>query len=171
MADGIVAEIRDPEAEVAPQEDEETAEQMAHQRRAKFEESYDEKMRKIADAIRAARGNREDDYGYLSSAGDDFAVWAYYGEDTGWEDKFYRYAVTWNDAGDASVSDPVEVRRAFVPLDFDDAALFSADTSAEEQMEAALHAAEIARLGRSAVISVEVHRGIVFQHMDFNQHL
>lgn len=147
VVDGSVSEIRDPEAEVAPEGDdnqEETPEQMAAQRRAKFEESYDEKMRKIAAAIRAARGNREDDYGYLADAGDDFAVWAYYGEDTGWEDHYIRYRVTWN-GDEPSVSDPVDCRRAFVPMDFDDAAAFAAEkpeTVTAEEYEAAVQAAE-----------------------------
>ena len=137
VVDGEVSEIRDPEAEVAPQGDEQgsadnEAEQMARQRGARFEESYDEKQRKIADAIRAERGNREDDYGYLASAGDDFAVWAHYGEDTDWEDRFTRYAITWDEAGNAKASDPVECRLAFVPMDFDDSAAFKAPAAAEE---------------------------------------
>ena len=146
VTDGAVAEIRDPEAEVAPEEEpaEETAQMKAQRRAAKFEESYTEKSRKIAEAIVAARGNREDDYGYLADAGDDFAVWAYYSEETGWEDKFVRYAVTWDEEGNASVSNPIDVRRAFVPLDFDDSAAFNAAPAAEDEaaMEAALAAAE-----------------------------
>lgn len=147
VTDGVVAEIRDPEAEVSSDTDDDTPEQMAAQRRARFEESYDEKMRKIAEAIRAARGNREDDYGYLADAGDDFAVWAYYGEDTGWEDHYIRYRVTWN-GDEPSVSDPVDCRRAFVPMDFDDAAAFdgsapqSGETVTEEDFAAAVRTAE-----------------------------
>lgn len=149
VVDGSVSEIRDPEAEVAPEGEgdnqKETPEQMAAQRRAKFEESYNEKQRKIADAILAARGNREDDFGFLADAGDDFAVWAHYGEDTGWQDRFTRYKVSWNEDGSAAVSDPVEVRKAFVPEDFDDAALFAAEkpeTVTAEEYEAAVQAAE-----------------------------
>ena len=133
VVDGAVSEIRDPEAEVAPQGDEQgEAEQMARQRAARFEESYDEKQRKIADAIRAERGNNEDDFGYLASAGEDFGVWAHYGEDTGWEDRFTRYAITWDEAGNAKASDPIECRLAFVPMDFDDSAAFKAPAAAEE---------------------------------------
>lgn len=146
VAGGEVAEIRDPEAEVAPEGDEQmqAAKMAAQSRSAKFEESYDEKMSKIAEAIFAARGNREDEGGYLVNAGDDFAVWAYYSEETGWMDKYVRYAVSWSEDGSASVSDPVEVRPAFVPMDFDDAAAFAGGASFEEeqQMEAALSAAE-----------------------------
>ncbi len=138
VVDGAVSEIRDPEAEVASEgegegEGGDDAEQMARQRSARFEESYDEKMRKIVDAIRAERGNREDDYGYLASAGDDFAVWAYYSEETGWQDKFVRYAITWDEEGNAKASDPVDCRMAFVPMDFDDAAAFKAPAAEEER--------------------------------------
>lgn len=148
VVDAVVSEIRDPEAEVAPAEEQQeqqmTAQQMAAQRCAKFEESYNEKQRKIVEAIRAARGNREDDYGYLADAGDDFAVWTHYGEDTEWEDRFIRYSVTWNEDGSASVSDPKDCRMAFVPMDYDDAAAFDGTSAAEAeaQMEAALSAAE-----------------------------
>lgn len=138
VVDGAVSEIRDPEAEVASEgegegEGGDDAEQMARQRSARFEESYDEKQRKIVDAIRAERGNREDDYGYLASAGDDFGVWAYYSEETGWQDKFVRYAITWDEEGNAKASDPVECRMAFVPMDFDDAAAFKAPAAEEER--------------------------------------
>ena len=146
VVDGSVSEIRDPEAEVAPEGDdnqEETPEQMAAQRRAKFEESYDEKERKIADAILATLDR--DAYGYLVEAGDDFAVFDTYGEFNRWGDTYHRYKVSWNEDGSAAVSDPVEVRRAFVPVDFDDAALFAAEepeTVTAEEYEAAVQAAE-----------------------------
>lgn len=137
VVDGAVSEIRDPEAEVATEDenDDDNAEQMARQRGARYEESYDEKERKIADAIRAARGSREDDYGYLANAGDDFGVWAHYGEDTGWEDKFVRYAIAWDEEGNATASDPVDCRMAFVPMDFDDSAAFRSAPVAEAEPE------------------------------------
>ena len=146
VVDGAVSEIRDHEAEVAPEGDddqEETPEQMAAQRRAKFEESYDEKKRKIAEAIMATLDR--DVYGYLVDAGDDFAVFDSYGEFNNWGDTFHRYKVSWNEEGSAAVSDPVEVRMAFVPMDFDDAALFAAEkpeTVTAEEYEAAVQAAE-----------------------------
>lgn len=146
VVDGSVSEIRDPEAEVAPEGDddqEETPEQMAAQRSAKFSESYDEKERKIVDAIMATLDR--DVYGHLVDAGDDFAVFDSYGEFNSWGDTYHRYKVSWNEDGSASVSDPVEVRRAFVPVDFDDAALFAAEkpeTVTAEEYEAAVQAAE-----------------------------
>ena len=149
IVDGAVSEIKDPEAEVASEESEDpedNPEQMARQRSARFEESYDEKQRKIVDAIRTERGNREDDYGYLASAGDDFGVWAYYSEETGWQDKFVRYSITWDEEGNAKASDPVECRMAFVPMDFDDATAFAGkpaeeETATAEEYEAAVQAA------------------------------
>lgn len=148
VVDGEVSEIRDPESEVASEGDDDgNAEQMARQRGARFEESYDEKQRKIADAIRAERGNREDDNGYLASAGDDFGIWAHYGEDTGWADTFTRYAISWDDDGNAKASDPVDCRMAFVPIDFDDSAAFKAPAAederpTEEEFSAAVERAE-----------------------------
>lgn len=149
VVDAVVSEIRDPEAEVAPaeeqpeQEQEMTAQQMAAQHCARFEESYNEKEQHIIDAIRSARGNDEE-YGYLADAGDDFAVYSYYNEETGWAEKYVRYSVTWNEDGSASVSDPKDCRLAFVPMDYDAAAAFNgtATAEAEAQMEAALSAAE-----------------------------
>ena len=146
VVDGSVSEIRDPEAEVAPEGDddqEETPEQMAAQRREKFEATYDEKERKIAEAIFATLDH--DVYGHLVEAGDDFAIFDTYGEFNRWGDTYHRYKVSWNEDGSAAVSDPVEVRRAFVPVDFDDAALFAAEkpeTVTAEEYEAAVQAAE-----------------------------
>lgn len=148
VVNGEVSEIRDPEAEVAPAEGEEQdqpaegmkAEKMA--RAEKFAQSYGEKERKIADAIRATLG--ADVYGVLVDAGDDFAIFDSYGEFNDWGDTYTRYNVSWN-GEEPSVSDPVEVRKAFVPMDFDDAALFAAErpeTVTAEEYEAAVKAAE-----------------------------
>lgn len=153
VVDGEVSEIKDSEAEVAAEEpSKEEAEQMARQERKgaqmakveQFGESYDEKRRHIWDAIAATLG--EGVYGYLVEAGDDFAVANIYGDFNDWRDDYKRYKVTWNEDGTAAVSDPVDVRMAFVPMDFDDAALFSAEpapeTASVEEYEAAVKAAE-----------------------------
>ena len=133
VVEGKVSEIRDNQAEVAEQ----SPEQMAKAKAEQFAASYEEKYRKIYDAIRAARNNDEE-YLYIVSAGDDFAVAAYASEATGWADKHVRYAVSW-DGEDPSVSDPIEVRPAFVPVDFEDASLFDGSAKeAEEQMAAAV---------------------------------
>ena len=113
VADGKVSEIVDDRAEV----DEEGEAVKARKEAAlakiqKFEESYDEKYRKIAEAVAAAR---EGDF-YVLEAGDDFAVVDTWDED--YFDRYFRYTVTWNEDGSANVSDPVEVKKIWVPLDF-----------------------------------------------------
>ena len=113
VVDGTVSEIKDAEAEVAPEVSVE--ERMARVKSA-FEESYDEKMRKIAEAIAAVKG--EDMNWYIREAGDDFVVVVEWGED--YVDHHYRYSVSWDEEGNASVSDRTEVKEMFVPVDYED---------------------------------------------------
>ena len=123
-----------------------------------FEESYDEKMRRIVGAIVEARNAGDDEYGWLVTAGDDFAVWCYYGEATDWYDKYVRYAVTWNEDGSANVSDPRECREAFVPIDFDDASAWNrepAETENASQLRADID--EIAGIVTGLVSVVKGH--------------
>lgn len=132
VVDGKVAEIRDPEAEVAPEPNEEQKARRAEHlsRKQKFEESYDEKIRRISEAVNA--GLSPGEYAYIVSAGDDFAVAAVW-NDEDYTDKYYRYAVTWNEDGSANVGEGVECRQAFVPMDFDDSAAFGAKVESEEE--------------------------------------
>lgn len=113
VVDGKVSEIKDDEAEVAT-EDEERAQRYARIRGA-FEDSYDEKTRRIMDAIGAEVGHYD---WYLRTAGDDFAIIAEWDED--WVDHFFRYSVTWNEDGTANVADRTEVKEMFVPIDYED---------------------------------------------------
>lgn len=172
VADGAVTEVKAPEEEPAQGEgegEETNASKLAAvARRNRFEESYDEKRRKIAEAIAAARGAGEDEGGYLWEAGDTFAVWAYYSEATGWEDRYVRYSVAWNEDGSAAVSDPLDVRMAFVPVDFDDAALFggkAAEGEGEgegaEGGEADTAAAEMGQLRKDFDELCEIVTGVV----------
>lgn len=110
VAEGKVAAITDDSAEVAPEVEARKAEAMA--KRQKFEESYDEKYRKIAEAVTAVR---EDEF-YIIEAGDDFAVVEAWDEN--YFSRYYRYAIAWNEDGSAVASDPVEVKKIWVPLDF-----------------------------------------------------
>ena len=112
VADGIVAEIRDPEAEVAPQgeENDMKAEHMA--RVAKFEETYEEKERKIAEAIAAKLG--EGVGFYLYEAGDGFAVICYWSEED-YIDHYRRYAISWDEEGNAIVGEATEGHIGFIP--------------------------------------------------------
>lgn len=110
---GKVASIIDNAAQVSEEEAAVAARREAfHAKVQKFEESYDEKYRKIAEAVAAVR---EDDF-YILEAGDDFAVVDSWDED--YTDRYYRYAVSWNEDGSANVADPIEVKKIWVPLDF-----------------------------------------------------
>lgn len=149
VENGVVAEIRDPEAEVAPTDEPAEPENDVEARKAeklakvqKMEASFDEKMRRIDEAIKATL-----EPGVMSilwTAGDDFAVANIYSE-ADWEGKDYRYSVTWNEDGSANVADPVEVRQAFVPMDFDDSSLFAAPNNEPSEAETELRA-EVERL-------------------------
>lgn len=117
VADGKVTEIIDPEAEVAPEPEEKEEEEVLARRdrvRQAFAESYEEKEKLIYDAIVAAGYDPET--GYLFEAGEDFAVWCWWKEDE-WVDRYLRFPVSWNEDGTASVGEPEEVVREFVPED------------------------------------------------------
>lgn len=130
VADGKVSEITDPAAEVAPVEDQ----KMSRIKRIveAFSASYDEKMTKIYNAIKDSH-LIPFEYGYLFGAGDDYAVICTYGEGTNWQDVFYRFDISWN-GEDAVASNPVEVKRAFVPVDAADPAPAATDPSVEETL-------------------------------------
>ena len=130
VAEGIVSEIRDAEAEVAPEVDARKDEKMA--RKQKMEASYDEKARAIIAAIAAERG--EDDGWYLAEAADDYAVICWWDED--YVDHYTRYEVSWNEDGSASVANPQEVKLIFVPVDYKSP--FEEGADAAEQEAAAL---------------------------------
>lgn len=116
VVDGKVSEIKDDEAEVAT-EDEERAQRYARIRSA-FEESYEERTRKILVALTAVYG-ADNYYWYLRTAGDDFAVVTEWEEESGAE-HYFRYAVTWNEDGTANVADRTEVKEMYVPIDYED---------------------------------------------------
>ena len=101
VKDGVVEEIADSKAEVA-----------ARRMRQSFELSYNDKFRKIAEAVRKKTG---DDDSYVIDAGDNFAVYSVY-DDTC---RYYRISLKWNGDEVEITGDPVEVKQAFVPLDYD----------------------------------------------------
>lgn len=111
VADGKVSEIVDDEAEVAPKDGDGT-EQRMRRIAAAFSDSYDEKYRKIADAI-AADGSAGIDF-YLAEAGDDYAVVCMWDEQ--YKESYIRYSVSWGEDGMPSVSGATEVKPAFVPV-------------------------------------------------------
>ena len=112
VKDGIVTEIVDDKAEVSEEE-----KKVSKFRRIKeaFEETYDEKMQKIREAIYAVRGESEE--WWLVEAGDDFAVINAFDIET-WEEHYFRYAIKWNEDGSAEASDETEVKLMFVPMDY-----------------------------------------------------
>lgn len=112
VADGIVTEIRDKEAEVAPEGEENDMKAQKMATLAKFEESYEEKERKIAEAIAAANG--EGFYFYLVEAGEGYAVICWW-TDEDYADHFRRYEVTENEDGTFTIGEYVEGHMGFIP--------------------------------------------------------
>lgn len=119
VAEGKVTEI--VEAEPTAEEGENTPTEVAARKQslfakiaAAFSESYDEKIAKIYEAIVALGYST---YGWVLEAGDDYAVFANYGEETDWKDKFLKFSVTWDADGNPIIGDSIEVKRSFVPVD------------------------------------------------------
>lgn len=109
VADGKVSEITDDRAEVAAS----SAKAAAQATVQAFAMSYDEKTRRIWDALRAKLDT--EDF-YVAEAGDDFAVAAVYDED--YYGRYMRYGVSWN--GDTpEIGEGTEVRLAFIPKDME----------------------------------------------------
>lgn len=141
VVDGTVSEIRDPEAEVAPADEESAEEESAQMRRFKairaaFDMSYEDKERAIIDAIYAAR--ESDEPWYLYEAGDDFAIIAIWDEAT-YKEHYVRYDIGWNEDGTAVASNPQDVELEFVPAGEEPAA---EETVTEEDFAAAVRTAE-----------------------------
>lgn len=118
-----VAEIRDPEAEVAPQgeDGDGTREDDVNARRASrfsrlrqlFEESYEERERKVVDAWIAAHPGEE---GYIIETAETYAVFQIWNFED-YSSRYVRYALTWNE-GEVTLGEGEEVKQMFVPLDF-----------------------------------------------------
>lgn len=111
VKDGKVEEIVDDEAEVAGAEVK--ARSMFLSKIAqRFEKTYEEKTRRIAEAVRAKSGRYE--YSYIVEAADDYCIVCWWEEDT-YIDHYTRFAVTWN--GDTpALGEETEVKPAFVPV-------------------------------------------------------
>lgn len=124
VADGKVTEIKDkeveePETEETPEEDvNASAEPEDSKMKQAFvamaeatNETYDEKYRKIYSAI-YEKGYQ---YAYVVEASDDYAIISSWGEDE--LEHYFKFDLTWDEEGNVSVSDPVEVKRTYVPID------------------------------------------------------
>lgn len=159
VKDGKVEEIKDEEAEVAPVED-------AFRRVAQhFEESYNEKSRKIIEAIHSLGFG-----GWLMDAGDDFAVICSYTDE---KEKFIRFEVAWDENGNVIVSNPTEVKPAFVPVSKPAAAPESTEGVESLRSQVAELRAQVAKLSampaaraaheeaeESAAIQLTGHKGL-----------
>ena len=106
IEDGKISAIKEEEVE----EPESVVEDF-QSKKQKFEESYDDKTRKIAEAIHLMGFE-----GWVVEAGDDFAVLEVWVEET--EDyKDYRFVISWDEEGNPVVGDHEEVKEAFVPVE------------------------------------------------------
>lgn len=96
--------------------DEETvvADNFAKKRVEAFELSYNERERKIYDAISEKLG--KDEYFYIVEAGDNYAIVVIYNDDYN-NEKTYRYELEWDGEEVKIVGDAQEVKSAYIPVD------------------------------------------------------
>ena len=95
--------------------DEEIVEEdnFAKKRVEAFELSYNERERKIYDAIKEKLG--KDVYFYIPEAGDNYAIVVIYNDD--YTEKIYRYELEWDGEEVKVVGDAQEVKSAYIPVD------------------------------------------------------
>jgi hypothetical protein len=121
ISEGKVAEIKDVEEE-EPKSEETPAEEPAEEEMSKkaqaframaqaFEETYEEKYAKIYAAV-VEKGY---EYSYIVEASDEYAIISVWGEDE--IEHFFKFDLTWDEAGNVSLGEPVEVKKAYVPVD------------------------------------------------------
>lgn len=113
---GAVKSIEEIEKEDKKEEtDKETVEEdnFAKKRVEAFELSYNEKERKIYDAIKEKLD--KDTYFYIPEAGDNYAIVIIYDED--YNEKTYRYELEWDGDDVKVVGDREEVKSAYIPVD------------------------------------------------------
>lgn len=110
IEDGKIAEIKEKEEEKVEEPAEESPEREGFMKqKGEFEESYDEKTQKIADAIRSLGFDA-----WVVEAADDYAVvevWADGGV------KHYRFAISWDEEGNPVVGEMTEVEQEYVPVE------------------------------------------------------
>lgn len=120
VAEGKVESIEDIEEEEPSNEDapaEDAPVEASKQKQAFIamaeatNESYDEKYRKIYAAIY----DKGYEYAYIVEASDEYAVISSWGEDE--LEHYFKFDLTWDEEGNVSASDPVEVKRVYVPID------------------------------------------------------
>ena len=89
------------------------ADNFAKKRVEAFELSYNERERKIYDAISEKFG--KDEYFYIVEAGDNYAIVVVYDDD--YNEKTYRYELEWDGEEVKVVGDAQEVKSAYIPVD------------------------------------------------------
>lgn len=131
IENGSVKSIEEIEKKEEESTDEETVEtdNFAKKKIEAFELSYNERERKIYDAIREKLG--EDKYFYVAEAGDNYAVIVEY--DDGYNEKTYRYELEWDGDEVKVVGDAQEVKSAYIPVD--EEAPLKEEGFAEENVE------------------------------------
>ena len=90
------------------------ADNFAKKRVEAFELSYNERERKIYDAIKEKFG--KDEYFYIVEAGDNYAIVVVY-DDVDYNEKTYRYELEWDGEEVKVVGDAQEVKSAYIPVD------------------------------------------------------
>lgn len=112
MVESIEAIEKDKKKETI---DEEIVEEdnFAKKRVEAFELSYNERERKIYDAIKEKLG--KDTYFYIPEAGDNYAIVSIYNDDG--TEKLYRYELEWDGDNVKVVGDAQEVKSAYIPVD------------------------------------------------------
>lgn len=89
------------------------AKDFAKKRVEAFELSYNERERKIYDAIREKVG--DDKYFYIPEAGDNYAIVVIYDDD--YNEKTYRYELEWDGDEVKVIGEAEEVKSAYIPVD------------------------------------------------------
>lgn len=113
IENGAVKSIEEIEKEDETNKETVEEDNFAKKRVEAFELSYNEKERKIYDAIREKLG--KDEYFYIVEAGDNYAVVVIYDED--YNEKYYRYELEWDGDDVKVVGDREEVKSAYIPVD------------------------------------------------------
>lgn len=158
VAEGVVTEIKDNEP-TTQEPAEQTMSRFERVRQA-YEESYQEKERQIAEAVYSTLA--EGEYGYLVECGEDYAVLVVYTEEGG--EKYFRYAISWNEDGTATASNPEEVKPAFVDVNEPNPSSEEVDSLHEEvknlKEENARLQAEVEKMGKMS-FGKSAHKEVV----------
>lgn len=110
IEDGKIAEIKEKEEEKVEEPAEESPERERFMKqKGEFEESYDEKTCKIAEAIRSLGFDA-----WVVEAADDYAVVEVWADGSV---KDYRFAISWDEEGNPVVGEMTEVEQKYVPVE------------------------------------------------------